>query len=139
MPNVFHAKPSSNSLYESLNGITHFSQTRLHYNEQAFRGLLFSESTRSARSGHSSSISFSSISTDKQGLILRIDRDGSIPWLRPCSVVFGRRTISAVSRGTHGRRSLKSFGARFCLQGCRIDWLNWVTGLCPTSMVAEQF
>src|SRR5437763_6386102 len=95
MPNFFHAMLSSNSLSESLNSITRFSQTRLYYNEHAFRGLLFSESKRSDRSGHSSSISFSAIFTDKQGLILRIGRDGSTPWLLPCSVVFGRRTISA--------------------------------------------
>src|SRR2546423_15573164 len=95
MPNFFHAMFSSNSLSESLTRITRFSQTRLYYNEHAFRGLLFSESKRSDRSGHSSSISFSSIFTHKQGLILRIDRDGSTPWLRASSIVFGRRTISA--------------------------------------------
>ncbi len=56
-----------------LNGITRFSQTRL-YNEQAFRGLLFSEPKRSDRSGRSFSILLI-YSTDKQGLIVQMDRD----------------------------------------------------------------
>src|SRR5436853_4046214 len=73
MPNVIHAKLSSNRLSESLNKKTRFSQTRL-YNEQAFRGLLFSELTRSERSGYSFNILFI-YSTDKQGLMVRIDRD----------------------------------------------------------------
>ena len=50
-----------------------FSQTRL-YNEQAFRGLLFSESKRSERSGRSFKILLI-YSTDKQGLIAHMGRD----------------------------------------------------------------
>jgi len=73
MPNVFHAKLSSNRLSESLNRIPRFSRIRL-YNEQAFRSLLFSESKRSDRSGHSFNILLI-YSTDNQGLIERIDRD----------------------------------------------------------------
>ena len=72
MPDDFHTMLSSNRLSESLNGLMHFSQTRL-YNEQAFRGLLFSESKRSERSGRSFKILLI-YSTDKQGLIVPMDR-----------------------------------------------------------------
>ena len=44
------------------------------YNEQAFRCLLFNESKRSKRSGHSFTILLI-YSTDKQGLIVQMDRD----------------------------------------------------------------
>ena len=44
------------------------------YNEQAFRYLLFSESKRSERSGHSFNILLI-YSTDKEGLIVQMDRD----------------------------------------------------------------
>jgi hypothetical protein len=44
------------------------------YNEQAFRCLLFSESKRSERSGHSFNLLLI-YSTDKQGLIVQMDRD----------------------------------------------------------------
>jgi hypothetical protein len=77
MPNVFHAMLSSNSLKEPLNRVARFSQTRL-YNEQAFRGLLFSESKRSDRSGHSFNILLiysTDKSTDMQGLIVQMNRD----------------------------------------------------------------
>ena len=72
MPNGFHAMLSSNRLGESLNGLTRFSQTRP-YNEQAFRRLLFSESKRSELSGYSFNILLI-YSTDKQGLIVQMDR-----------------------------------------------------------------
>lgn len=64
---------SSNKLSESLNRVTRFSQTRL-YNEQTFRGLLFSESKRSERSGRSFNILLI-YSTDKQKLIVQMDPD----------------------------------------------------------------
>ena len=44
------------------------------YNEQAFRYLLFSESKRSKRSGHSFTVLLI-YSTDKQGLTVQMDRD----------------------------------------------------------------
>ena len=44
------------------------------YNEQAFRHLLFSESKRSKRSGHSFTVLLI-YSTDKQGLTVQMDRD----------------------------------------------------------------
>ena len=72
MPNGFHAMLSSNRLGESLNGLTRFSQIRP-YNEQAFRRLLFGESKRSELSGYSFNILLI-YSTDKQGLIVRMDR-----------------------------------------------------------------
>ena len=73
MPNGFDAMLSSNRLSGSRNRITRFSQTRL-YNELAFRGLLFSEPKRSDQSGRSFSILLI-YSTDKQGLIVQMDRD----------------------------------------------------------------
>ena len=73
MLNGFDAMHSSNRLSGSRNRITRFSQTRL-YDEQAFRCLLLSEPKRSERSGRSFSILLI-YSTDKQGLILQMDRD----------------------------------------------------------------
>jgi hypothetical protein len=73
LPNGFHAMISSNRLSESLNRITRFSQTSV-YNEQVFRCLLNSESKRSERSGYSFNILLI-YSTDKQGLIVQMDRD----------------------------------------------------------------
>ena len=72
MPNGFNAMLPLNRLGESLNGLTRFSQTRP-YNEQAFRRLLFSESKRSELSGYSFNILLI-YSTDKQGLIVQMDR-----------------------------------------------------------------
>ena len=73
MLNDFDAMLSANRLSGSRNRITRFSQTRL-YDEQAFRCLLLSEPKRSERSGRSFSILLI-YCTDKQGLIVQMDRD----------------------------------------------------------------
>jgi hypothetical protein len=73
-PNVLHGIFSSSCFSESIKGMSRFSYNSGAYNEQAFRYLLTSESKRSERSGHSFNILLI-YSTDKQGLIVQMDRD----------------------------------------------------------------
>jgi len=60
-------------LSEAMKGMATFSQSGA-YNQEGFRHLLTSESKRSERSGHSF-IVLLIYSTDKQGLIVQMDRD----------------------------------------------------------------
>jgi hypothetical protein len=73
-PNVLHGIFSSSWFSESIKGMLRFSYNSGAYNERAFRYLLTSESKRSERSGHSFNILLI-YSTDKQGLIVQMDRD----------------------------------------------------------------